>query len=62
MNKADMIKHNEAIAVHKIREACKMHGLTEAMDLCKTFTGITELRALHNKTCGMCFDLLGGDT
>ena len=62
MSKSDIINHNETLAVHKIREACKTQGLTEAMELCKTFTGITELRALHNKTCGMCFDLLSGDT
>lgn len=62
MNKADIINHNEALAAHKIREAYKTHGLTEAMDLCKTFTGITELRALHNKTCGICLDLIGGNT
>lgn len=58
MNKADMIKHNEALAAHKIREAYKTRGLTEAMELCKTFTGLGDLKSVYNKTCGICFDLI----
>ncbi len=45
MTKAEIIAHNEATALSKIRRAYQLQGLQEAMKLCVFYMGVTAQEA-----------------
>ncbi len=53
MTKAEISKHNEALAIEKIKRAYKRDGFVVAMSLCAEYMGV-DAREAYTRTKMIC--------